>query len=111
MAEEILTDGVVNVYRPDREELVGIMNGAWNYEKVLEYAEGADERMDVLYNKSKLRHSPDMKKISELDILVGCREIISNYFIIQEFSNNKISLYQKVIYNKLIKLIEEKKKK
>jgi len=39
------------------------------------------------------------------------REIISNYFIIQEFSNNKISLYQKVIYNKLIKLIEEKKKK
>ena len=52
-----------------------------------------------------------MKKISELDILVGCREIISNYFIIQEFSNNKISLYQKVIYNKLIKLIEEKKKK
>ena len=52
-----------------------------------------------------------MKKISELDILVGCREIISNYFIIQEFSHNKISLYQKVIYNKLIKLIEEKKKK
>jgi hypothetical protein len=52
-----------------------------------------------------------MKKISELDILIGCREIISNYFIIQEFSNNKISLYQKVIYNKLIKLIEEQKKK
>ena len=52
-----------------------------------------------------------MKKISELDILVGCLEILDNYFIIQEFSHNKISLYQKVIYNNLVKLIEEKKKK
>lgn len=51
-----------------------------------------------------------MKKISEYDILIGCREIIDNYFIIQEFSNNKISLYQKAIYNNLNKLIEEKKK-
>jgi len=52
-----------------------------------------------------------MKKISEIDILIGCREIIDNYFIIQEFSHNKISLYQKLIYNNLVKLIEEKKKK
>jgi hypothetical protein len=52
-----------------------------------------------------------MKKISELDILIGCLEILNNHFIIQEFSHNKITLYQKLIYNNLIKLIEEKKKK
>jgi hypothetical protein len=52
-----------------------------------------------------------MKKISELDILIGCQEIINNYFIVQEFSHNKITLYQKLIYNNLTKLIEEKKKK
>ena len=52
-----------------------------------------------------------MKKISELDILIGCLQIISNYFIIQEFSNSKISLYEKTIYNNLKKIIKEKKKK
>jgi hypothetical protein len=52
-----------------------------------------------------------MKKISELDILIGCLEILENHFIIQEFSHNKITLYQKLIYNNLLKLIEEKKKK
>lgn len=52
-----------------------------------------------------------MKKISEIDILIGCLEIIDNHFIIQEFSHNKITLYQKLIYNNLLKLIEEKKKK
>jgi hypothetical protein len=52
-----------------------------------------------------------MKKISEIDILIGCLEIIDNHFIIQEFSHNKVTLYQKLIYNNLLKLIQEKKKK
>jgi hypothetical protein len=51
-----------------------------------------------------------MQKISEKDILTGCLQIISNYFIIQEFSASKISLYEKTIYNNLKKLIEVKKK-
>lgn len=51
-----------------------------------------------------------MQKISKKDILNGCLEIISNYFIIQEFSGTKISLYEKSIYNNLKKLIEENKK-
>ena len=46
----------------------------------------------------------------EIDTLKGCLEIINNYFIIQEFSANKITLYEKVIYNNLVKLIEDKKK-
>ena len=50
-----------------------------------------------------------MKKISELDILIGCLEIIDNHFITQEFSHNKITLYQKLIYTNLVKLIDEKK--
>ena len=51
-----------------------------------------------------------MKKISELDILIGCLEIIDNHFITQEFSHNKITLYQKLIYTNLVRLINEKKK-
>ena len=46
----------------------------------------------------------------EIDTLKGCLEIINNYFIIQEFSGSKITLYEKIIYNNLIKLIEAKNK-
>ena len=51
-----------------------------------------------------------MHKIREIDILIGCLEIIDNYFITQEFSGSKITLYQKQIYISLVKLIEDKKK-
>ena len=66
MGKEILRDGTVNVYRPDREELRSIMHGAWKYEQIVEMAEKADVEMDELYAKSPLRDRPDHKGISEL---------------------------------------------
>lgn len=66
MAKEILTDGIVHVYRPDREEIRGIMRGEWTYERLMEEVEGMDEALDALYEKSTLRKKPDHKGIAEL---------------------------------------------
>ena len=66
MAKEILKDGIVNVYRPDREELKSIIRGEWKYEQVLEEANKMDAELDILYKVSPLRDKPDFKKISEL---------------------------------------------
>lgn len=49
--KEILTTGQVIVKRPDREELIAIKNGAWSYEKIIEYAEKMQKEMDELYEK------------------------------------------------------------
>ena len=66
MAEEILRDGRVVVHRPDAEELLAIRNGAWTYDQVVEYADGADERLQPLYESSPLRDKPDHQGISDL---------------------------------------------
>lgn len=66
MGKEILTEGVVKVYRPDRDELKAIRDGAWSYDKVVDYAENVDAELNELYEKSTLRHAPDHKGISEL---------------------------------------------
>jgi len=66
MAKEILTTGEVLVHRPDAAELLAIRNGAWPYEKLVEYAEGIDAELEGLYKKSTLQDKPDHRKISKL---------------------------------------------
>ena len=66
MAIEILRDKHVYVYRPDREELMAIRNGAWSFDELIEYAENIDNELDALYDKSDLRSKPDLKGISRL---------------------------------------------
>jgi len=66
MAKEILRDGEVNVYRPDRDELIQIRNGEWPFEKILDVADNADQELEELYDKSTLRDKPDHKGISDL---------------------------------------------
>lgn len=73
MAKEILSEGVVHVYRPDREELRQILNGEWPYEKLVEETENMDAELNALYEKSSLRKGPDHKGISELYKEI-CRE-------------------------------------
>jgi predicted nucleotidyltransferase len=75
MGEEILTEGKLIVYRPDREELKEIRNGAWAYEKLIEWA---DERVDHLYDvvrsgKSAVPKKPDQNAIEKLVIEVQDR--------------------------------------
>lgn len=65
MCEEILTDGSVNVKRPDAEELKQIRAGAWEYDKLVEYADTMDTKLDNLYKTSTLKKEPNRKLINK----------------------------------------------
>jgi uncharacterized protein len=67
MGAEALETGVLNVRRPDAEELLSIRNGAWTYEQVVEYAEMMDNHVrTVLYPKTSLPKKPNIKLAAEL---------------------------------------------
>jgi len=59
MGKEILTDGTVHVFRPDREELLAIRNGAWTYEQIEEYAYKMEKEIIELEETSPLPKEPD----------------------------------------------------
>jgi predicted nucleotidyltransferase len=66
MGYEILTENRVVVKRPDREELLSVKNGGWTYDKVMEYAETMQKKLDDAYLKTKLPKSCDFEKINGL---------------------------------------------
>jgi hypothetical protein len=66
--KEISINHDLNVFRQDREELLAIRNGAWSYDKIVEWAEQKDKEMDEIYNQSSLRKEPDRKILNELCI-------------------------------------------
>jgi predicted nucleotidyltransferase len=74
MGQEILTTGKVLVFRPDREELLAIRNGAWTYDQVEEYAESMQNKIAKSYETSKL---PDKPPRAFLDNL--CTKVINEY--------------------------------
>ena len=59
MCREILTTGKVLVKRPDREELLRIRNGAWEYDQLIEWAESQDSELEAIAQSSALPHAPD----------------------------------------------------
>lgn len=66
MGVEILTEGKVNVLRTDREELLDIRNGKWEYDKLVDYAEKLQDDVALIYDKSDLPRSVDYNKINKL---------------------------------------------
>lgn len=69
MCREVLTTGKVIVKRPDREELLSIRNGAWSYEKLIEFADSEEKALNVLYNTCTiLPKVPDKEKLDQLEI-------------------------------------------
>jgi predicted nucleotidyltransferase len=74
MGKEILETGKVVVFRPDREELLAIRNGAWTYDQVEEYAEKMQEEIASVCETSSLPDKPDRAFLDKL-----CAEIISEY--------------------------------
>jgi hypothetical protein len=68
MCREILTTGEVLVKRPDREELLEIRNGAWPYEKLVEFAEGEDKALWDVMRASSLPKEPDRARLDALCI-------------------------------------------
>lgn len=80
MCNETLETGKINVDRTniDAEELIAIRNGAWEYERLEEYAKKMDERAGELYKTSTLKRSPDIKKI-KLIIETVCEDYIREH--------------------------------
>lgn len=69
MCREILTTGIVQVKRPDREELLAIRNGAWSYDQLIEFADREDKALAELYNTSTvLPKVPNKEKLDQLCI-------------------------------------------
>lgn len=75
MAQEILTDGKVVVFRPDAQELLRIRNGEFDYEWLLNWAKETDERLNELYETSELRFAADYVAIDEL-----YRKVVMDYW-------------------------------
>lgn len=71
MCREILTAGQVVVKRPDRDELLAIRNGAWSYDRLIEWAERQDAEMGELVEKSSLPKFPDRVYLDTL-----CRNVV-----------------------------------
>ena len=76
--KEILKDGKLIVYRPDRELLMDIRNGKWSYEKVIEETEKLEKELDELYEKSTLQHKPKDKEIDKLLISITEEYLVEN---------------------------------
>ena len=75
MGEEILSDGKVNVYRPDAKELLEIRNGKWTYEELLEWAEEKDNLVrNILYKSSDLPKKVDLN-MSHLNSLMEVQDM------------------------------------
>jgi predicted nucleotidyltransferase len=70
MCRELLVDGVVQVRRPDAEELLEIRNGAWSYEDLVQYSDKQDAELSELVKTSRLPRQPDRKKLDELCLTI-----------------------------------------
>lgn len=68
MGKECLLTGELNVWRPDRAELIEIRKGAWSYDQLIAYAESEQQTIqDILKNrKSVLPNKVNESKIEEL---------------------------------------------
>ncbi len=66
MCREILAEGKVLVRRPDAEELLSIRAGAWDYHRLVSWAEAQDAELAQVAKESKLPSQPDRKKLDQL---------------------------------------------
>lgn len=72
-AEEALTTGEINVYRPDAEELLAIRNGAWSYEQMMDFWNEKDAYIrGECYQNSVLPKKPNRKLATK--VLIDLRE-------------------------------------
>lgn len=65
-AIEILRDGVLNIRRPNREQLIAIRHGEYPYEKLIEEANEKIELIQSLYETTKLPEELDKSYIDDL---------------------------------------------
>ncbi|HFA51715.1 MAG TPA: nucleotidyltransferase [Bacteroidetes bacterium] len=66
MAEEIAVQGKINVRRPNRDFLLKIRSGEFEYDDLLKWAEEKIEKIEVLYEKADLPAKPDIGEVNKL---------------------------------------------
>lgn len=74
MCREILVDHKIIVKRPDREEILAVKNGLWEYDKLVEWAEAQEKELDSLYSTSSLRNEVDRNALDKL-----CIELVEEF--------------------------------
>jgi len=79
MAKEIAKDGIINVRRSDRDFLLGIKQGDFEYDDLVSKAESLKEELDMLYDTSSLIEKPDEAQVNEL--LVNIRSEFYTKFL------------------------------
>lgn len=72
MAEEIAQEGKINVRRHDRDFLLSIRKGSFEYDDLVKIAEDKIGNIQLLFEKSDLPDTPDYQKAEE--ILISIRE-------------------------------------
>jgi hypothetical protein len=66
MAIEIGKKKEINVKRPNREFLLDIKSGKYEYEDLLEMAKELRNKMDLVFENSKLPEKPNIEFINNL---------------------------------------------
>lgn len=66
MAREIAVEKKVNVFRNDREFLLDIKHGKFEYDELVRKAEGLRDELPRLYADCGLPEEPDISKVNEL---------------------------------------------
>lgn len=66
MAAETLATGVVNTYRPDRDELRAIRTGEWSFEQVLDEVDRLHAVLAAAIASSSLPDEPDFEAVNQL---------------------------------------------
>lgn len=72
MAKEIAEENKVNVFRKDREFLLDIKAGKFEYDDLVAKATAIKDSLEVLFKKSNLQEEPDKMKINK--VLVDFRK-------------------------------------
>ncbi len=72
VAKEIAMEGKVNVFRKDRDFLLAIKEGKFEYEELVERATALKDELPLLYQQSDLQDLPNLEYVNEL--LVKMRE-------------------------------------
>lgn len=73
MAREIALEKKINVFREDREFLLSVKSGKFEYEELIIKAEELKADLPALYQRSGLPDSPDKEQLNR--VLIGLREL------------------------------------
>ncbi len=68
MAEEILLTGEVHIWRDDRNEILEVRSGGWSYERLLDWAQAQEARLNEHYQAGNyaIPKAPDRDAIDSL---------------------------------------------